>query len=218
MFLHTDPETKAPAVHMKNVFNKEQLTGLIANIKTNAPAVKATHLKDGKFLSDEESVRKSTVRWFWDGDFESVMRQAVDVANYISGWRYDIVKPEILQFTEYEKGGYYSLHTDGNGCHKGVRDWQTTAEQQNLEQTRDPQLLGTVRKLSVTVILNDNYEGGELQFVKQAPEEAKLITTEIKPEVGSAIVFPSYVHHRVKPVTKGTRYSIVAWYGGPPFK
>ncbi|MEC7191643.1 MAG: 2OG-Fe(II) oxygenase [Pseudomonadota bacterium] len=35
---------------------------------------------------------------------------------------------------------------------------------------------------------------------------------------GDVIVFPSYLHHRVKPVTKGVRYSIVAWYGGPPFK
>ena len=41
--------------------------------------------------------------------------------------------------------------------------------------------------------------------------------TEIRPR-GSVIVFPSFVWHRVKPVTKGVRYSVVAWYGGPPFK
>ena len=28
----------------------------------------------------------------------------------------------------------------------------------------------------------------------------------------------SFIEHKVKPVTKGTRYSVVAWYGGPPFK
>jgi PKHD-type hydroxylase len=53
---------------------------------------------------------------------------------------------------------------------------------------------------------------------KTVNDDGEFEITNIKPKTGSVIVFPSYVHHRVKPVTKGTRYSVVAWYGGPPFK
>ena len=83
-----------------------------------------------------------------------------------------------------------------------------------------------IRKLSVTCQLTDGseYEGGELQFDYRdydphLREESKHVTTvkEILPK-GSIIVFPSYVWHRVQPVTKGTRYSLVMWNLGYPFK
>ena len=74
---------------------------------------------------------------------------------------------------------------------------------------------GTInyRKLSITVQLSDpsDYEGGDLQF---------LITREpvtAKREKGNAIVFPSFMIHQVKPVTKGVRYSLVCWCSGPAF-
>ena len=87
---------------------------------------------------------------------------------------------------------------------------------------------GLIRKLSITVLLNDDYEGGEFQF-KFANEKMKgldkvgrgLKTNTLTPPMkgtGSVIVFPSYQLHRVKPVTKGTRYSLVGWACGPPFK
>ena len=41
---------------------------------------------------------------------------------------------------------------------------------------------------------------------------------EIKEKKGTIIVFPSYLVHRVKPVVKGTRYSLVVWFCGEPFK
>ena len=78
-------------------------------------------------------------------------------------------------------------------------------------------MLGTVRKISVSVILNDDYEGGDLEFLV-INAKGELEICKITPAVGSAIIFPSYIMHRVTPVTKGTRYSVVAWYGGPPFK
>jgi len=68
--------------------------------------------------------------------------------------------------------------------------------------------------LSLTIQLSspDDYEGGELalQFKKDA---------EIMPkELGKMVIFPSYILHEVRPVTKGTRYSLVAWITGKPFK
>ena len=58
----------------------------------------------------------------------------------------------------------------------------------------------------------DAYEGGDLQFminnkIVNAPREK-----------GTIIIFPSFVMHRVTPITKGTRQSIVGWVSGPPYR
>ena len=67
-----------------------------------------------------------------------------------------------------------------------------------------------VSKLSLTIILNDDFEGGEFEFHNNH--------SPIKENgVGTAIVFPSYLVHRVRPITKGTRYSLVSWFCGEPF-
>ena len=49
-------------------------------------------------------------------------------------------------------------------------------------------------------------------------EKGHSKTTKIKAKKGDLVVFPSFIEHKVAPVTKGVRYSVVAWYGGPPFK
>ena len=89
-----------------------------------------------------------------------------------------------------------------------------------------PVTIGKVRKLSVTCQLTDGseYKGGELEFdfrdynPNMRDESKHLVQAkEILPK-GSIIVFPSYLWHRVKPVTKGVRYSLVVWNLGHPFK
>jgi len=82
---------------------------------------------------------------------------------------------------------------------------------------------GKIRKLSVTVTLTDpkEYKGGELEFDFRSEdpdkEPALRTCTEILPK-GSLVVFPSFVWHRVKPVTKGERNSLVIWNLGYPFR
>ena len=67
-----------------------------------------------------------------------------------------------------------------------------------------------VRKLSMTIILNDEFEGGEFELLgHQKPVEEN--------GMGTVIIFPSYMVHRVRPITSGTRYSLVAWICGEPF-
>ena len=61
----------------------------------------------------------------------------------------------------------------------------------------------------MSIILNDEYEGGEFEFFAKDTILSKR---------GTIIVFPSYMQHRVKPVTKGTRYSLVTWFCGEPFQ
>ena len=85
---------------------------------------------------------------------------------------------------------------------------------------------GKIRKLSMTCQLTDGseYSGGELEFdfrnydpPKRDESQHLRKATEILPK-GSIIVFPSFVWHRVKPVTRGVRYSLVLWHLGYPFK
>lgn len=66
------------------------------------------------------------------------------------------------------------------------------------------------RKLSISIPLNspEEYKGGELMF-----NYGQSVTQE--QQCGSAIVFPSYVLHKVSPVTEGARYSLVSWAHGP---
>ena len=60
----------------------------------------------------------------------------------------------------------------------------------------------------MSIILNSDFEGGDFQI-------SGLTTHAL--EEGSIVVFPSFLEHRVAPVTKGIRYSLVVWFLGPPF-
>ena len=95
------------------------------------------------------------------------------------------------QFTEYPKGGFYDWHMDldVNGQHEPP-----------------------VRKISMTILLSDpsTFKGGNLEFME------KNKVPELKQ--GQAIFFASFIRHRVAPVTKGMRRSLVMWFGGTPFK
>ena len=64
-------------------------------------------------------------------------------------------------------------------------------------------------------MLNDNFDGGAFEFVSYSNEDSTV--TSIEAEAGSIIIFPSSMEHRVAPVTKGIRYSLVTWFVGPPF-
>ena len=66
----------------------------------------------------------------------------------------------------------------------------------------------TMRKLSYSLLLNaGDYEGGKLEFFGDKD-------TGSQDDCGSMIIFPSYLVHRVLPVTKGTRYALVGWLHG----
>jgi PKHD-type hydroxylase len=82
---------------------------------------------------------------------------------------------------------------------------------------------GKIRKLSATISLSDpsSYSGGELEFnfneFNRSKKQNIRQCTEILPQ-GAIVIFPSFVYHRVLPVTKGVRYSLVLWTLGNPYK
>ena len=79
---------------------------------------------------------------------------------------------------------------------------------------------GKIRKLSMTVALVDGseYEGGDFEINMSTPEKEIIHVINQAKIKGSVTIFPSFVWHRVKPVTSGTRYSLVVWNLGKPFK
>lgn len=74
--------------------------------------------------------------------------------------------------------------------------------------------LAARRKLTVVVQRSDpaGYEGGALEL---RPDSHVRTADAAR---GTAIVFPSFVLHRVTPVTRGTRHSLTLWAHGPAFR
>ena len=98
---------------------------------------------------------------------------------------------EYAQYTEYPEGGFYDWHVDNDVNFK-----------------HEP----PVRKISMTCLLSheSEFEGGDLELIKEG-KIAKL-------KQGQIIFFASFIRHRVAPVIKGVRKSLVMWFGGTPFK
>ena len=98
---------------------------------------------------------------------------------------------EMAQYTEYPEGGFYDWHVDND-----------------VNMQHEP----PVRKISMTLLLSpeSEFEGGDLEL------QAEGKVAKIKQ--GQAIFFASFIRHRVKPVTRGRRQSLVMWFGGAPFK
>ena len=150
---------------------------------------------------DEKNVRKSDVVWVHDQWVYDLVFPYMVNANERAGWKYNIVAAESCQVTRYTKDGFYSWHKDGMGSHNEV-----------IDEPGNKFLHGNTRKLSMSIVLSDDYEDGNFEI-------RELLSKDKVPRLkeGSIIVFPSFMEHRVTPVTKGTRYSLVAWFVGPPF-
>jgi PKHD-type hydroxylase len=164
-----------------------------------------------KQITDLKKKRNSNIVWMSDQWIYNEIRPYINGANNNAGWNFQWDWSEACQFTKYEKGQYYDWHCDS---------WDKPYFNQNNPQ--DP-TNGKIRKLSVTVSLSDpkDYKGGELEFDFRNLDPDKKPNIKKCQEVlpkGSLVVFPSHVWHRVCPVKKGSRYSLVIWNLGWPFK
>ena len=166
-----------------------------------------------KEVQDLKKKRDSDIVWLNERWIYNAIHPYIHQANRDANWNFEWNFSESCQFTKYKKGQYYDWHCDS---------WDKPYERKNKD---DPDN-GKIRKLSMTCQLTDGseYTGGELEFDfrnydPHMRDEAKHLrrAKEILPK-GSIIVFPSFVWHRVKPVTAGTRYSLVVWHLGKPFK
>jgi len=149
---------------------------------------------DSSVYKENLGVRDSEVSWLYPNkDTEWVFKRLTDILVELNSryFKFDIFgATEGFQFTKYvAPTGHYGKHTD---CAFNT----------------------PVRKLSFTLQLSDpnDYKGGNLCLY---PQEEPVITNR---KQGFVTVFPSYVLHEVTPVTEGTRYSLVSWITGKPFK
>ena len=152
---------------------------------------KKTRITDVAWTNDQ---------WVYDTIWPFMMQ-----ANVEAGWQYDIKSAESSQVTRYKKGGFYNFHKDGNGCHMAKYNNPSNAFVHDH-----------VRKLSMTVLLNESFEGSAFEFASYGKEDCIITPLEMKQ--GDIVVFPSCMEHRVAPITKGIRYSLVTWFLGPPFR
>ena len=100
----------------------------------------------------DKRTRISDVAWTNDQWVYDLIWPYMMGANENAGWQYDITSAESAQITRYKKGGFYNFHRDGLACH--LSKYNNTFFQK-------------VRKLSMTILLNDSFEGGQFEFASK---------------------------------------------------
>lgn len=178
----------------QNVFTAEELTLLekeLDNLK-----VQAARLGNEGEESDPD-IRTSRVNWIptepkWEWLYSKIVNLSAEANSSL--WNFDLnAADELIQYTEYHssENGHYTWHTDFGPDYMSHR------------------------KISITIQLSDTdeYTGGDLQLWTGGNEP--LTAPRGK---GVMVLFPSYMLHRVSPVTEGIRKSLVLWVGGSHFK
>ena len=150
------------------------------------------------------SIRKSSVCFIRDKDdkINKLVWDFLRKANEAQ-FNYDLKYFQAVQFAEYKVGDFFGWHQDQTGISPS----------------------NEIRKLSATLVLSDpdTFEGGELQFYNggrpmyTSKKDLELTENDMKAQ-GSLIIFDSRDWHRVTPVTKGVRYSVVCWSSGQAFR
>jgi len=148
-------------------------------------------------IVDEENtnkVRKSSVKWLphderWSWLTDKIISLVLD-ANKI--WAFDLHSIiDDIQYTEYDgEGGHY--------------DWHIDIGPDNISH----------RKISIVIQLSDenDYVGGDLELMTGNGHSV------VPRGKGNVAIFPSFLLHRVTPLTSGNRKSLVLWVGGGHYK
>jgi len=142
----------------------------------------------------DTKTRTSHISWIPFSKMTEMYKQIEKTMKQTNGNHFgfdDMQITELAQYTEYPEGGFYDWHTDND-----------------VNCENEP----PVRKISMTCLLSpeNEFEGGDLELMKEGQS--------VKLKQGQAIFFASFIRHRVAPVIRGNRKSLVMWFGGTPFK
>jgi PKHD-type hydroxylase len=192
----TEPRWKSYIVETtKPLFTPKQCQMIIeagrSEPKNNAEVGGNQGIKSGVY---DTKTRTSHISWI---PFKKMINMYKDIEHIMkttngNHFGFDGMQlTEFAQYTEYPEGGFYDWHVDND-----------------VNCAKEP----PVRKISMTCLLSpeSEFEGGDLELIKEG-QPAKL-------KQGHAIFFASFIRHRVKPVIRGNRKSLVMWFGGTPFK
>ena len=185
----------------KEALTSEEVDRVIKLASELPEAHRATTIGES---GDDNPTRSSMIKWIpmstdWDWLYKRLIGLAEEANRNV--WDFDLTAAlESIQYTEYyaSENGHYDWHQDiGKGA------------------------LPSKRKVSITIQLSesDEYTGGELQLCTGSNGTGQLDNTiECPRGKGVGVLFPSYMMHRVSPVTKGVRKSLVLWVGGSHYR
>ena len=192
----TEPRWKSYIVETtKPIFTPEQCQMIIkagrSEPKNNAQIGGKQGIKGGVH---DTKTRTSHISWI---PFEKMTEMYKDIEHIMkttngNHFGFDGMQiTELAQYTEYPEGGFYDWHVDND-----------------VNCAKEP----PVRKISMTCLLSpeSEFEGGDLELMAEG-KVAKI-------KQGHIVFFASFIRHRVKPVIRGNRKSLVMWFGGTPFK
>ena len=192
----TEPRWKSYIVETtKPIFTPEQCKMIIAagraEPKQDAYVGNKQGIKGGVL---DTKTRTSHISWIPFSKMKDMYKDIEHIMKTTNGnhFGFDGMQiTEMAQYTEYPEGGFYEWHVDND-----------------VNCAHEP----PVRKISMTCLLSpeSEFEGGDLELMR----EGKIA----KIKQGHAVFFASFIRHRVKPVTRGRRQSLVMWFGGTPFK
>ena len=192
----TEPRWKSYIVETnRSIFTSEQCQMIInagrSEPRNNAQVGNEKGSKGGVY---DTKTRTSHISWIPFKKMTEMYKQLELVMKQVNGNHFGfdgMCINEQAQYTEYPEGGFYDWHVDND-----------------VNFNHEP----PVRKISMTCLLSpeSEFEGGDLELMKEG-KVAKI-------KQGQAIFFSSFIRHRVTPVIRGNRKSLVMWFGGPPFK
>ena len=192
----TEPRWKSYIVETtRPLFTPEQCQMIInagrSEPRNNAQVGNEKGSKGGVY---DTKTRTSHISWIPFKKMTEMYKQLELVMKQVNGNHFGfdgMCINEQAQYTEYPEGGFYDWHVDND-----------------VNFNHEP----PVRKISMTLLLNDpsEFEGGDLELM--APGKFANL------KQGHAIVFASFLNHRVNKVIRGVRQSLVVWFGGKPFR
>jgi PKHD-type hydroxylase len=192
----TEPRWKSYIVQTTQpIFTPEQCQMIInagrSEPKNNAEVGSSKGIKGGVI---DTKTRTSHISWIPFKKMIEMYKQLELVMKQTNGNHFGfdgMCINEQAQYTEYPEGGFYDWHVDND-----------------VNMQNEP----PVRKISMTCLLSppNEFEGGDLELTKEGQS--------VKLQQGQAIFFASFIRHRVAPVIRGNRKSLVMWFGGTPFK
>jgi len=189
----TEPRWKSYIVETTGpIFTPQQCQMIIEAGKSQPKQV--GQVKENKKGVIDTETRTSHISWIPFKKMNEMYKDIQRIMKITNGNHFGfdgMTITEMAQYTEYSEGGFYNWHVDSavNFAHEPP-----------------------VRKISMTCLLSpeSEFEGGDLELMKEG-KVAKL-------KQGQAIFFASFIRHRVTPIIKGNRKSLVMWFGGTPFK
>jgi len=193
-----EPVWKSYIIKTKEPVLTPQECDEFIRIGQNEPKIKGTTMRAKGIKEDKD--RNSSISWIPPAKAPALYQPIHEWIVRINNNNFGFDPMQLIeagQYAEYSKGDFYNWHMD------------------SVVNMKD---MPTVRKISMTLLLSDpeDYEGGYLQIFGGNFFEAEK--SKIKIERGHAVFFASFLLHRVTPVTKGNRKSLVMWFGGTPFK